>query len=190
MKGDLSEEDIAEFDLQISILQAVIDAGADDYIYDEYYQIGYYQFRLGDLKAARAAYEIVVEGDPGNETAWNNLGDIFVEMGDVEGAENMYLNAIEALPSEQAYRKLVQYLETYHPGRVEDVGGLLKQAVEDNPSSGSLWAMLAEWYVDQEDYESAVAAYNTAVELRPNNSALKSDLEEAIRLREGITETE
>ena len=96
--------------------------------------------------------------------AYNNLGTIYLRMGDYPEAEAAFLNAIEINPnSAMVYRNLgLTYILT---NRWEGVVNM-----ELNPDNHTVWANRAGALVNLGRNEEALAASEKAIELNPDNA--------------------
>lgn len=178
----LSEENKVIYEKELLTLsQQIADReAAGEYALDLYFLRGGYYQRLGFLKLGFEDYQKVVDGDPGNETAWNNMGDIRIAAGDILGAEVYYVSALEKDQSAVQYEKLYRYYTTYRASdRSAEVGALLLQAINDVTDNASFWVKLGYWYLAQGDKENAVNALRQASILNPDNQAIKEELEAA-----------
>ena len=156
---------------------------ANQYDLDLYYLRAHDEFALGQLKEAFNDYQKVIVGDPKNETAWGNLGDLRIAMGDVNGAEHDYQQSIAAFPDEIAYTKLYNYYLTYRKAdRADRVEPLLVQAIKDVPGNSALYVDLARWQMQRKEYDAALNSYREAVQLDPKNTDLNSEMQKAIQL--------
>ena len=174
-KQTQTEEEIAALTTQINDKVA-----AGEYALDLYFMRGGDYQRLGHLQLAFADFETVVSGDPHNETAWNNMGDILVTIGNIEPAEAFYKQAIEATPSENTYNKLYRYYTQYREDdRFEAIGPLLTEAIAAVQSKAPFYVKLGRWYLDKGDKEQAVRSFEAALELDPENQELKMELDAA-----------
>lgn len=172
------EQTVADLTTQITDKEA---AGA--YALDLYFLRANAYQRLGKLQLAFADYTVVTSGDPGNETAWNNMGDIVIDMGDPMAAEDYYKKAIEQDPSEIAYNKLYRYYTSYRmDDRTDQLIPLLKQALIDNPESSSFYVKLGRLYVAQGDIDQALSAYRQAAVLAPDSEEIKEELRKTMAL--------
>lgn len=172
------EAQVIEYTAEITTKEA-----AGTYALDSYFLRGIVYQRLGKLALAYSDLQIVVAGDPGNETAWNNLGDIVMDMGDVMAAEEYYKNAIAQDPSEVAYNKLYRYYTEYRKAdRDSVIPELLKQALVDNPNAASFYVKLGRWYVEHGDKDKALSAYRQAAVLSPDSEAIKQELNAVMAL--------
>lgn len=169
---------IADLTTQIQTAEAT-----KQYDLDLYYNRAYNEFRLGELKEAFEDYQKVVAGDPNNETAWANLGDLRVQMGDVNGAEHYYQQYVAVYKDEISYDKLYNYYLTYRKAdRSDRIEPLLKQAVIDVPESLSLLLNLADWEMQLKNYSAALDDYRQANLRKPNDPQIQADLQKAIQL--------
>ncbi len=181
----ISDDKKAEYEAHIAEVTAEIatKSAAGEYVLDVYFVRGGDYQHLGKLKLAFEDYQTVLEGDPENETAWGNSGDLRIAMGDVEGAEMYYKKAVEVYPAETTYNKLYRYYLQY---RAEDrdaaVETLLKEAMEKVGPSVPLYVKLGRWYVEHNDRENAILAYRQAAVLDPDNQSIKDELQKALAL--------
>lgn len=172
------EQQIADYTTQITERES-----RGEYALDLYFLRAPQYNRLGKLGLALADYQLVVSGDPGNETAWNNLGDLVVDMGDVMAAEEYYKNALQQDPSEVAYNKLYRYYTQYREeDRDQAIVLLLNQALIDNPDTVAFYVKLGRWYVEHDQKKEAVSAYQHAAILSPDSEAIRQELQSALAL--------
>jgi tetratricopeptide (TPR) repeat protein len=55
-------------------------------------------FLQGDLRAAAAAFQKIIEADPGNTDGWTNLGRVLLQEGDTDGARKALEKALQIDP--------------------------------------------------------------------------------------------
>lgn len=129
----------------------------------------------GDLAAARAAYEEVLDADPGIAWAYSRLGAIFAQLGDSQAAEQSLLRAVELDPKlPQAHSNLGNLY--YSQGEFERALAKYKDAVALNPDSPVFQENLHAAYKKLGKLSEAVAALKQAHRL--NRDAAKSEAKE------------
>ena len=172
------EAEVIDLTMQIETREA-----AGEYVLDVYFNRAADYQRLGKLRLAFEDFEKVVAGDSTNETAWNNMGDIRIDMGDIDGAEQYYKNSIREYPTEMSYTKLYKYyLEYRMDDRQNALEPLLLEAIKTVGPTPLLYVKLGRFYIEAGDRDKAVAAYRQAAVLDPDNEAIKEELREALAM--------
>ncbi len=175
----LTAEKRAEHEADVARLtQEIIDTDATGaYNLHLYFERAYHLSRLGHLRAAFEDYLVVSQGDPGNETAWNNMAELMIDMGDPIAAEGYFLKAIEAYPADSTYNQLYNYYMEYRTeDRMDLIGPLLQNQIAENGGSVPAYVHLAEWYLAQGNKEKALEYYRQAILLDPDNEALNDEM--------------
>jgi tetratricopeptide (TPR) repeat protein len=175
----LTPEKKAEHEADVARLtQEILDAEASgSYALHLYFERAYNLMRLGHLRAAFEDYLIVSQGDPGNETAWNNMAELMIDMGDPIAAEGYFVKAIEAYPADSTYNQLYEYYMQYRTeDRMDVIGRLLENQIAENGGSVPAYVHLAEWYLAQGNTDKALEYYRQAIQLDPENEALKEEM--------------
>ncbi len=161
---------------------------------DQLFQQGNAAQAAGNFAAAESIWRRVLELNPSNATAYNNLGVTLADQGKFEEAIAAYRQAIELDPdSTIAYNNLViayNNLATslFEQGKFEEAIAAYRQAIELDPDSTTAYNNLAIAYnnlgvalADQGKFEEAIAAYRQAIELDPNLPQPQNNLKEAQR---------
>lgn len=136
---------------------------------------------IGDYEGAIEAWEYASFIRPQNSISFHNLGDIFhYYLKDFEKAEIYYSKAIENNPSQfftyNNFHELYRYSWAEKADLADDV---LLQGIEANPADPYLIIILAQYYLDEtKEIDKAIIYYEKALELDPNNEALKKELQE------------
>lgn len=128
---------------------------------------------------ALRAYQNAFEIDPNNAQLWNEQGNVYLNAGAYDEAINAYRKAIEldhrfGLP----YGNLA--LAYSHKGKHTEAIPLYQKSIElfsSNRDKASAWHRLGNTYQQLQDYDNAIAAYQRAVELDPDNDTFKKDLD-------------
>lgn len=130
---------------------------------------------LGDLVLARETYEEFFEYNAINGAAWSNYGRILANMGDDELALNAFAQAITLEHKEADYRSSYELLRERFEKHAE-AKALLEEAVQYIGQTPWLMVALGEWYREQGDCAQAIAHYEVAVSLTPENIGMQQDL--------------
>ena len=135
---------------------------------DAWYYLGRAYYSRSELPQARAAFQKVLEIDPKNAKAENNLGLILESEAKPAEAMEAYRNAIawqeqELRPSEQPYLNLGNLL--IQENRMEEAIPLLRKAVEIAPADGSCHLKLGAAYLRTNQLKEAQVELEEAVRL-------------------------
>ncbi len=173
----------AAIEARIATTRAAIEAqhGSEDMDLNLYTNLAFDASLLGDLVLERETYEEYFNYNAINYVAWNNYGNVLATMGDTEKAEEAYREAIKLEPHEEFYRDLIDLIRKNDPAgdREEEVRELLLEGVERVGQTPWFMVMLAEWFMDHDDCENALAHYSVAKTLAPDNEALLAEYEAA-----------
>ena len=114
------------------------------------------------------------EPNAGNAQVWNELGDSFYKAGSYPEAEDCYRKSTEMEPlKEWTFVKLASSL-TFQ-SKFEDAINVYKNCLElftNDKDKADVWNRLGNVYRRVNDYENAIAAYQSAVKLNNENKAL------------------
>ena len=69
-----------------------------------------------DYEAALAHYKQALAGKPDFADAWNNMGAVLAEQGDLDAAREAYQKAVEADPTRAAYHRNLASFKRFEPG--------------------------------------------------------------------------
>jgi tetratricopeptide (TPR) repeat protein len=140
---------------------------------DAWYYLGRAYYTKSRLNEARKAFQTVLQLDPRDAKAENNLGLIFETEGNVTGAIEAYREAIawqeqDSRIDEQPYVNLGNLLaEQGHP---QEAVVLLKKAVTLAPKNAYCRLTLGVFYRKNGDTENARVELLQATELDPENA--------------------
>jgi tetratricopeptide (TPR) repeat protein len=127
----------------------------------------YFHLVVGDLDAASRGYENVLELDPTNHVALNNLGNVYNRSGKYADAERAYRLAIETDASSTNYSNLAGTLFLLE--KREEVEATLAEWKGVFPESYSAW-MYPGWVAFAAGaYEAADSLFEVLVEEFPRN---------------------
>jgi len=109
---------------------------------------------------------------------WNELGNIYYNAEAYDEAIHAYHRAIELDHGcGQSYSNLASiyiHKEYYAEAILMYQKGI--ELLDNAKDKAVLWNRLGDAYLRVDDYDDAIAAYQTAAELDPENDALKNDL--------------
>lgn len=127
----------------------------------------YYHLVVGDLDAAARAYETVLDMDPTNDVALNNLGIVYSRSGKQAEAERVYRLAIENDPSNSNYNNLIAAL--FLQDKRDEVWAALAEWKEVFPESYASW-MYPGWVTFAEgDYAAADSLFTVLTDQFPRS---------------------
>ncbi len=126
----------------------------------------------GDLKRARGAFEKAVALDPRFAQAHANLGHVLMQAGESAGASEHLDRAIALLghTPETAYPLYLRAKIYTEQDEIEKAAAALTQAVTVQPDFGEAWSDLGQARKALLDDAGALAAFQRAVELNPDNA--------------------
>jgi Flp pilus assembly protein TadD/transglutaminase-like putative cysteine protease len=138
-------------------------------------QAGYDALRNRDYARAVTLLKRVVELEPKDRTAWNNLGLSYMGLRETPLAIAAYQKQIEVNPYDAyAYNNLGQaYVAT---GKHAEAEAALSKQIEVNPLDKFAHANLGRMYVTQRKYDKAAPALEKAASLTPDDSSLHVQL--------------
>src|SRR3989344_5597706 len=131
----------------------------------------------GDYKGAKEAWEHVVKIRPEDHVAYNNLGDLYQHyLKDYPKAEFYLKKTVELKPDYlQGYTNLHDLYRIFYPpdrrAGAEKAAAVLLDGIKNNPQDYYLRIILASYYKDQGDKQSARKYYEEALQLKPPNKA-------------------
>jgi tetratricopeptide (TPR) repeat protein len=146
---------------------------------DRWINIANLQYVLGQLSAARETLLETVDLNAVNYVAWGNLGDVLTEMQDREGARAAYQKAVEYSNTGQYILKYADFLRDYASDEPEEYERVLKNAVEVRGQRAEFISRLANFYMEEENYEEAVTHYEVLLGLVPEDTNIQRDLAKA-----------
>ncbi|CAN2047651.1 O-antigen biosynthesis protein [Candidatus Magnetomoraceae bacterium gMMP-1] len=125
---------------------------------------GEFLFAENRLREAIQCFNKIVEEEPTNISAFNNLGVIAHKLSQMESAEKFFLEALSFDPNHlNAHMNLADvYMES---GHFEEASRHLKQAMQINDKDPSLWESLGNYYQKMGRISDATQAFNRMDEL-------------------------
>lgn len=129
-------------------------------------QQGLEQFRTGNFTEAARLFKQVIELDPGNSNAHNELGVTCVRLGRIEESLASFQTAISISPRlvEARYNLGTQYFKL---GKYDDSIRELTETVRLEPGHANAWNNLGVALARVDRHREAINAYNSALQIRP-----------------------
>lgn len=151
---------------------------------DAWYFLGRAYYTKARLADAHRAFQTVLDLDPHNVRAEDNIGLIYETGGDTAAAIKAYRQAISwqkdnLQPNEQPYVNLGNLL--MEQGRTEDALGVLEKAVIIAPKNAYCHLTLGEYYRKAGRLKDAQHELEQATELDPENSVAHYQLGRAYK---------
>jgi len=140
--------------------------------------LGNLNYSLGELALAKEFYEKILKDYPNDAPSHENLAQTLKEMGDFDGAELHWRKALILNPYDGTYLKLADLIDENFTDRRLEIRTLLEEGISVLGQSPSLLIRLGDWYRQEGDYERAISHYKVALQLDPENMALKTLIEE------------
>lgn len=160
----LSEESVPE--LRDALLEK---AGAHEK--EGWFQLtlGLLHFYAGEEELAREIVERVVQRNGGDARAWEVLGNIRLNLGDVQAAIDCLDTALECDPENLS---AIHLLGTcyYRAGETEQTLILYQKAIAREDKFARAWISLGEFFLrDEGGYAKALQCFSRAISINPHN---------------------
>lgn len=127
------------------------------------------------LNKALLTFKQVIEQEPRNPAAWNNLGRVFHDLGRHSDALHALNKSIKLAPKYAcAWNNIGNYHRTH--GNRSEAFQAYKQATRFEPYNVKPWINLAHTYLDSGQPDAAIRALKKAIRLDPENAVLLYDL--------------
>ena len=140
---------------------------ADAYRTDNLLLFGAVHFQLRNLSECIFYNQQAVRVDPNFAEAYSNLGNALKELGDVDGAVELYLKAIKIKPRCcDAYNNLASC--HMQQGSTEDAISTFQMATTLDPNCVDAHSNLANLYKAQGRLEEAKSEYLMAIKIKPD----------------------
>jgi tetratricopeptide (TPR) repeat protein len=144
---------------------------------DAYETIGKIYFEHARFEEAERYFLQLTDIDPLHPRVHQLLGLLYSEQGKWDEAIMELEEAIEIEPSDETMRELGWTLNMV--GDKDGAISVLEEALDMNPMNLQARIDLGSIYMDQEDYERAIAEWKIAQKQDPGNSDIKTFLEKA-----------
>lgn len=136
---------------------------------DAYVILGEAYQKMGDEAAQREAYLHAIRLNPGNATAYNNLGYFYAERGQYLDEAERYIEAAVRLEPDQGI-----YIDSlgwvfYQKGEYDKACPILENAVEHTPNDPELRLHLAYTLLKFNKYDEAKVELWKSIAMQPGN---------------------
>ncbi len=167
----IPEENRLQFEARILSLQEEISAQETQNIGLEL-QLGNAYYTIGELGKAVEQYDKILATHPADAPALENKGQTVLEMGDPNGALELWGRAVASSPFEGTYLRMADAIEQNFPERRDALKTLLEDAISTLGQSSVLLTRLGKWYEQEGEIAEAISHYEIAVQLDPDNQEL------------------
>lgn len=149
----------------------------DDYA-RAWYNLGIAYKRSKNASKAKAAYEKALELNPHYQKAAINLAALLRSLGDLEQALALFAKAAEMSSADTRARALLQQGEVlYDLERFEESVKVIRKSIDYNPRDSLSWLALGKSLTHiPEEKQTAIAAFNNAASLSPNDIDIRLDI--------------
>lgn len=152
-----------------------------------WYGLGVLYYLMERYPEAQAALTKAIELDASNATYHYNLGLVLEKIGDIAGAGQAYQQAIAFDPTQMdAYSNLGNLVNEH--GDPHQAELIFRRALEINLDYPGLYLNLGNALLLQRQIDPAIASYETALELEPENADILENLEFARQLAVDATQ--
>ncbi|OGN27179.1 MAG: hypothetical protein A2941_03315 [Candidatus Yanofskybacteria bacterium RIFCSPLOWO2_01_FULL_49_17] len=136
-------------------------------------QKGILKKNAGDYKGAKEAWEYAAKIRPEDYIAYNNLGDLYhYYLKDYSKAEFYLKKTVELKPDYlQGYTNLHDLYRIFYKEKSDFADDILLEGIKNNQQDYYLRIILASYYKDAGDKQSARKYYEEALRLNPPNKA-------------------
>jgi tetratricopeptide (TPR) repeat protein len=125
---------------------------------------GFRQFESGEYRQAVAAYQRALKRNPGNLEVWNNLGNAFASLGEIDPAIEAFEKAIAIRPDLAVL--YVNYAKALTPlDRDAERQALMRRAVKVAPEDPDILVELGLAEAAMQNFDAAETAYRKAIRL-------------------------
>jgi len=134
--------------------------------------------QAGDLENAAARLELAREVKPGDATLLFRLAGLNFDMQRYDAAREYAQAAISISPSTWLYHYLLGLVER-SANRMTDARASLETAAKLQTTEAPVFNALGEVLMEQGERQAAIAAFEKAVKLAPNDATFRQNLESA-----------
>ena len=134
--------------------------------------------QAGDLENAAARLELAREVKPGDATLLFRLAGLNFDMRRYDAAREYAQAAISISPSTWLYHYLLGLVER-SANRLTDARACLETAAKLQSTEAPVFNALGEVLMEQGERQAAIAAFEKAVKLAPNDATFRQNLESA-----------
>jgi len=179
MDETLDQQNIDDWTAEFEEVKKALEADPQD-VY-ALFRVGRLKRLVGDYEGSEQAYSRLLEIEPQNGTAYNNLGSLYgTYLMDYPRAEETYKKAIEySLGGTRAliyYRNLYD-IYFYTTKEFDKAEALLLEALENYPKSSEFMILTGQFYKSQGELEKALSYYESALDSTDNKESLEKEIE-------------
>lgn len=149
------------------------------------YNLGFLEYRAGNLEGAATHYRAVLSLDPNVAEAHHLLGLVYGDAERFADAEREYREALRLRPDSAPTLERLAHLLAHDEKRLDEALELAQRAVALRPQSASYWNTLAWVRYRRGEHAEAEKAIRQALQLDPNNALYQ----EGLRVLKGLHET-
>jgi len=155
----------------------------------KYQALAGYLYKQGMLDQAAAALQKLLDLDPNNSSAHNDLGNIFQQLEEFEKAISEYQAAIRSDPTNHEPHNNIGIIYTTQgkPGEAVREFEIARKLCPDYPD---VYNNLGVIYYDLQQFDDAILMYEKALELRPDYPMARLNLERAKRQKQQANKPE
>lgn len=142
-----------------------------------YWYIGAQYYGLGELEKARQFYQKAVDANSNNVNGYTALFTVALEQSDFNGALKFIekakdINFVDA----DVWKKLISLKQEKFNAGFDELDALFKQALEKTGNSADIISAYAIFLETQGKLQEAVAQWQAAVKIHPDNQGYKDEL--------------
>ena len=179
-RGQSAAEQAADqkkIDDQLALIAQTEKNGTRDI--SQYLTLGNLYYGAGDLAEAEQAYQNILDTNPNDAPALENLGQAQLESGNYGGAELSWTAALHSSPTDTGYDiRLANLIDQYDPTHEATIGPLLESAISSNGQTPDLLYRLGQWYEKNGQYAEAMSQYQVAYELADKDPSIEQTINE------------
>jgi tetratricopeptide (TPR) repeat protein len=151
----------------------IYNQGEQTFKKDELLRDAEQKYKMGKIDSAIKLYEDILKQDPLCSPALINLARIYCEQNDKLDSALFMCDKYSSLNSnskeQNALIEGIRGIALYNKGLVGQAVNKLEQSIKMGVSDAGVYRHLANIYYQQEDYQSAIKYYLTAVNLAPDS---------------------
>lgn len=164
-----------EYQRRLPELKKAVDAEPNDTAARKNYAVALYATK--DLEGARKQYEAATKLNDKDATAFNNLGNVYRDLGKVEASVTAYTKSIDLNPkSINVYANLAN-VQLYRQNNPNAAIETYQKGLKELPDNTQLQLLLATAYKQADQTNKARELYKDILEREPDNKAAAAGLE-------------
>lgn len=164
-----------EYQRRLPELKKAVDEKPDDTVARKNYAVALYATK--DLEGARKQYEAATKLNDKDATAFNNLGNVYRDLGKIEESVTAYTKSIELNPkSLNVYANLAN-VQLYRQNNAEAAIATYQKGLKELPDNTQLELLLAAAYKQADQTDKAQDTYQNILDREPDNKAAAAGLD-------------